>query len=224
MWKFYKIKKHVSNPPTPLRDRSIFMGIRGREYCNGATSYFSPSFGRGHWLFWRLSIRGHRLFQCSFSTGLKIIFEYSHTGPWIIIDYSGIRDQWLFFCLFPELLRDQRFFSRFFPDFAIFPIFSRFSYMANANFSRLFSISSISGTGPCIILAKNLWRNLRGHSKNLSSGIRGRRFFMMVFSTGPWQIFDQPDTGPQTFIDGFFNGAAIKFCTVNSSFPGPVFP
>ena len=34
-----------------FRDRSIFMGIRDRENCNGTTGYFGPSAGRGHWLF-----------------------------------------------------------------------------------------------------------------------------------------------------------------------------
>ena len=49
-------------PSCMFRDRSIFMGIRDREICNGTTGYFGPSVGRGHRLFWGLTLRGHRLF------------------------------------------------------------------------------------------------------------------------------------------------------------------
>ena len=35
-----------------LRERSIFMGTRDREICNGTIGYFEPSVGRGHQLSW----------------------------------------------------------------------------------------------------------------------------------------------------------------------------
>ena len=55
------------------RDRSIFMGIWDREICNGTAGFFDPPFERGHVLFWGLAQRDHGLFQCSFSTGPKIL-------------------------------------------------------------------------------------------------------------------------------------------------------
>ena len=47
------LKKHKKGHivPTLLRDRSIFMGIRDREICNGTTGYFGPLVERGHRLF-----------------------------------------------------------------------------------------------------------------------------------------------------------------------------
>ena len=91
--KFSKFNNSSGNCPYPLerglRDRSIFMGIRDRKICNGTTGYFGPSVGRGHRLFWGLTLRGHRLFQCRISTGSKIILEYSDTGPWIILRLYG---------------------------------------------------------------------------------------------------------------------------------------
>ena len=71
-----------------LRDRSIFIGIRDWEICNGTTCYFGPTVGRGHRLLWRLTLRGHRLFQCRISTGSKIILKYPGTGSWTIFSFS----------------------------------------------------------------------------------------------------------------------------------------
>ena len=70
-----------------LRDRSIFMGIRDREICNGTTGYFGPSVEQGHWLFCRLALQGHSSFRCSISTGPKIILMYCCTGSWTVINF-----------------------------------------------------------------------------------------------------------------------------------------
>ena len=73
-----------------VRDRSIFIGIRDREICNGTTGYFGPLVERGHRLFWGLALRGHGLFQCRISTGPKIILKYSGMGSWTIFSFSSL--------------------------------------------------------------------------------------------------------------------------------------
>ena len=105
-----------------IREQSIFMGIRDREICNGTACYFDPSFERGHRLFWSISLRGHLLFQCSFSTGPEIIFKYSDTGPWIIFNGVSYTGPIIIFPSFPKFYTGPR---------IIFLIFQRdqwFSY------------------------------------------------------------------------------------------------
>ena len=97
-----------------LRDRSTFMKIGDREICNGTTRYFVPSVGRGHLLFWELTLRGHRLFWCKISTGSKIILEHSDTGHWLHSDFTSLAHNkntgpWQIYSTGPTTISDEGF-------------------------------------------------------------------------------------------------------------------
>ena len=57
-----------------------------------------------------------------------------------------------------------------------------------------------------------------GTRANLYYGIK--IYFERSFSTGPWKIFDQADTGQYTILYGKINGATVNFTTGHRSFPG----